>query len=298
MLKKILLVVVMATGALVAVAASVAYKVETVPNVRLSDAGDHVSDPASLLSQAAHDSINAIFSRLESSTGVEAAVVMLPSIGEADPFSFSVDLFRRWGIGKKGKDNGLIILYVEDQRAVRFTTGYGIEGEMTDAVSKRIQMTCMVPSFKEGKRDEGMVRGCEAAASVLDGTMKADDVEGGSGDSMPGLVAFAFIFVGLFVFFAVADAKRKCPQCKKRALKLVSAKESVCGGRRCRTSTYRCAHCGNIVVRKDYDDDDSTGAMLSGMAIGSMFGRGGGGGFGGGSFGGGSTGGGGAGSSW
>ena len=97
---------------------TVAYKVETVPNVRLQDSREYVSDPASLLAAATHDSINAILSRLESSTGIEAAVVMLPSIGEADPFSFSVDLFRRWGIGKKKNDNGLLVLYVEDKYSV------------------------------------------------------------------------------------------------------------------------------------------------------------------------------------
>lgn len=300
MFKKVLLVVVMVASVVVAIAAPAAYTVETVPNVRLADADDHVSDPATLLSQAAHDSINAMLSHLESSTGVEAAVVMLPSIGEADPFTFSVDLFRHWGIGKKDKNNGLLILYVEDQRKVRFTTGYGIEGEMTDALCKRIQMTYMVPSFKEGKRDEGMMKGCKVVASVLEGTMKADDVgaDGSDEDNMSGYVAFFLLFVLLFVFFIFQGRKRKCPQCKKRSLELVSSKDSLVGGRHYRVSTYRCAHCGHIVVEKDDVDDDSGNILYMGM--GSMFGnRGGGGGFGcGGSFGGGSTGGGGAGSSW
>lgn len=122
--------------------------VDDVPNVRLTDVRRYVSDPTSILSPAATDTIDAILGRLEKSTGIETAVVMLPSIGENDIFDFSTSLFRKWGIGKKKSDNGLLILFVMDQHKVRFSTGYGIEGTMTDAMSKRIQTQYMVPAFK------------------------------------------------------------------------------------------------------------------------------------------------------
>lgn len=276
---------------------TVAYKVETVSNVRLQDSREYVSDPASLLTAATHDSINAMFSRLESSTGIEAAVVMLPSIGEADPFSFSVDLFRRWGIGKKKNDNGLLVLYVEDQHNIRFTTGYGIEGTLTDALSKRIQMRYMVPAFKDGDRDRGMLQGCKAVAGVLDGSMQPDETED-EYDFIGGLVIAMIIWAAILMMVVLSRRKRKCPQCKKRKLVLRSSREHIVNGRHYRKSVYQCSHCGKVVEEDRRADDDDDGALLTGMTIGSILGSSRGGGFSGGSFGGGSTGGGGAGSSW
>ncbi len=77
------------------------YTLQDVPNVRLSDVRQYVSDPSHILSAPARDSINAVLGRLEASTGIETAVVMLPSIGEADIFNFAHELFRQWGIGKE-----------------------------------------------------------------------------------------------------------------------------------------------------------------------------------------------------
>ena len=134
-----------------------AMTVDEVPNVHLKDARQYVTDPSAILSTAARDSINLMLGQLEQGSGIEVAVVMLPSIGNDDIFDFAHNLFRKWGIGKKKENNGLLVLFVMDQHKVRFTTGYGLEGTLTDALSKRIQMNEMVPAFKEGKWDEGMV---------------------------------------------------------------------------------------------------------------------------------------------
>lgn len=276
-----------------------AFTVETVPNVRLSDVRLHVSDPASLLSATARDTINATLSSLETATGIETAVVVLPSIGSADPFDFGVSLFRTWGLGKSKSDNGLLILYVEDQHTVRFTTGYGIEGTLPDALCKRIQMRYMVPKFKVGDRDGGMVAGVKAVAAVLDGSMKpeneADD---------DGWMAVLVVFVGILAiaYLVVHRKKSYCPQCGAKTLIHKSTDHYRIDGMRYRKDVFVCSKCGKVVVKNTPEDDnDGTGDLLTGMMLGSMLGRGGRGGSGGsfgGSFGGGSTGGGGAGSSW
>ena len=274
------------------------YTIDDVPNVRLKDARQYVADPSAILSATARDSINAVLSRLEQSTGIETAVVMLPSIGENDIFDFAHELFRKWGIGKKKSNNGLLILFVMDQHRVRFTTGYGIEGTMTDAMSKRIQTTVMVPHFKRGDWDGGMLEGVRAAAKVLDGSMEpeADDNDD---DAFIAFFMLAMIVVVTIVVIVVLGEQQRCPKCRKRgALQKVDSKLMRVGGRRIRRSTYICKYCGHIVV-KDEDDSDA-GAIATGAALGSMLGsgsRGGGGSFGG-SFGGGSTGGGGSTSSW
>ncbi len=276
-----------------------AYTVETVPNVRLSDVRLHVSDPASLLSATARDTINATLSSLETATGIETAVVVLPSIGAEEAFDFGVRLFRTWGLGKSKSDNGLLILYVEDQRTVRFVTGYGIEGTLPDALCKRIQMRYMVPKFKVGDRDGGMVAGVKAVAAVLDGSMKpeneADD---------DGWMAVLVVFVGILAiaYLVVHRKKSYCPQCGAKTLMHKSTDHYRIDGMRYRKDVFVCSKCGKVVVKNTPEDDnDGTGDLLTGMMLGSMLGRGGRGGSGGsfgGSFGGGSTGGGGAGSSW
>lgn len=274
------------------------YTLQDVPNVRLNDARQYVSDPSHILSGSARDSINAVLGRLEASTGIETAVVMLPSIGEEDIFNFAHELFRQWGIGKKKSNNGLLILFVADQRKVRFTVGYGLEGTMTDAMSKRIQMQRMVPRFKAGDWNGGMVDGVRAAAQVLDGSMQPEPAD--DDDGMIGALIAVAVMVGLAIFFiALLGEKQRCPKCRHKGVKRVAQQVlRLSNGRRVRRSTFLCPHCGHTFTRdENIDDSGNAAAFIAGAMLGGG-GRGGGGGFSGGSFGGGSTGGGGSTSGW
>lgn len=279
--------------------------VDDVPNVRLTDVRRYVSDPSSILSPAATDTINAILGRLEKSTGIETAVVMLPSIGENDIFDFSTSLFRKWGIGKKKSDNGLLILFVMDQHKVRFATGYGIEGTMTDAMSKRIQMQYMVPAFKRSDWNKGMVDGVRATAKVLDGSMEPEAADSDT-DTSDLLFSIGIIVGVILLAMFVSSIKQRCPKCRKRsAMKQMGVevlRVSTGKGRRkrIRRTTYVCQYCGHIMTKDEDIDDNSGSAAAGGAILGSMLGSGGGGGGGsfGGSFGGGSTGGGGSTSDW
>lgn len=279
--------------------------VDDVPNVRLTDVRRYVSDPTSILSPAATDTIDAILGRLEKSTGIETAVVMLPSIGENDIFDFSTSLFRKWGIGKKKSDNGLLILFVMDQHKVRFATGYGIEGTMTDAMSKRIQTQYMVPAFKRSDWNKGMVDGVRATAKVLDGSMEPEAADNDT-DTSDILFSIGIIIGVILLAMFVSSIKQRCPKCHKRsAMKQMGVEVlriSTGNGRRkrIRRTTYICQYCGHMMTKDKDIDDNSGSAAASGFILGSMLGgggRGGGGNFGG-SFGGGSTGGGGSTSDW
>lgn len=279
--------------------------VDDVPNVRLTDVRRYVSDPTSILSPAATDTINAILGRLEKSTGIETAVVMLPSIGENDIFDFSTSLFRKWGIGKKKSNNGLLILFVMDQHKVRFATGYGIEGTMTDAMSKRIQTQYMVPAFKRSDWNKGMVDGVRATAKVLDGSMEPEAADSDT-DTSDLLFSIGIIVGVILLAMFVSSIKQRCPKCRKRsAMKQMGVevlRVSTGKGRRkrIRRTTYVCQYCGHIMTKDEDIDDNSGSAAAGGAILGSMLGSGGGGGGGsfGGSFGGGSTGGGGSTSDW
>ena len=286
---------------------SKAYTIETVPNVYVKDLRQHVSDPDGLLSIAARDSINRMFTALEQKTGIQAMVVMLPSIGDDNIFDFSQDLFRYWGIGEKARNNGLLITYVADQHTIRFHTGYGLEGFLTDALGKRIQTTYMIPAFKQGDTDTGMVKGMRAVYKVLEDSMDPNKKKEEEGSHWMGLIMLAIIIAVASYFIGRNDKKaRTCKACKKPgALNRMSTDYYYDSQRmKHRKDVFICGNCGHVEVRDKIVDDgnhhnnDLLKGIIIGSILGSMRGGGGGGGFTGGSFGGGSTGGGGSSSSW
>ncbi|HYC84136.1 MAG TPA: TPM domain-containing protein [Chryseosolibacter sp.] len=142
------------------------YVVETVPNTKLAT-GSYVSNPDNIIRVSSVATIDSILKNVETKTGAQVAVVVLSSIGEADVFSFAQDLFGHWKIGRAGVDDGLLILFVEDQRTVHFHTGYGVEGVLPDITCKQIQTEFMVPHFREGGYDEGMVQGVREVSRIL-----------------------------------------------------------------------------------------------------------------------------------
>lgn len=142
------------------------FTVETVPNTKLVN-NSYVSDPARILHDTTVARINQLLTDLEKNATAQVAVVMLPSIGSEEHVDFAQRLFRYWGIGQASNDNGLLVLFILDQRTIRFHTGYGVEGILTDAACKRIQQRNMVPHFKKGDYNTGMLRGIEATVNLL-----------------------------------------------------------------------------------------------------------------------------------
>lgn len=151
------------------------YTIETVPNVHVQNKLRYVSNPNGILSTEACNKIDEMLGSLEAKTSIQVAVVVLPSIGNQEPFDFAQRLFGAWGVGKKKTDNGLVILFVEDQRSIRFQTGYGLEGDLPDAICKRIQTRKMIPFFKNGDIDNGMITGVQNVCARLDGTMTNEE---------------------------------------------------------------------------------------------------------------------------
>lgn len=143
------------------------YTVETVPNVQLKNAHAFVSNPDNILSAPTVATLDSMLYRLRQTNSSEFVVVALNSIGQADPRMFATELFQKWGIGRKEKDNGLLLLFVKDQRQALTEVGYGLEGVLPDAINKRLMMKYMFPYFKEGNYNEGMIQGVKAFISYM-----------------------------------------------------------------------------------------------------------------------------------
>lgn len=160
---------------------SAQYSIKTIPDVKENAAGLYVSNPDGILSQNAENVINELLLSLEQKTSVEVDVVVVTAIDSEDPDGFTNELFNHWGVGKKDKDNGLLILFILNERFLRFETGYGLEGVLPDAVCKRIQTELMFPEFKEGNYDEGMIAGIRQVINYLTKQEAIEEVYSSSG---------------------------------------------------------------------------------------------------------------------
>jgi len=145
-------------------AAAGTYRAEQIPDVQRADRRRYVSNPDGILSPRAVARIDSLCGALRERDLAQVAVVAVDDIAADDVFSFAIELFRSWGVGRADVDNGLGILLVKDRREIRFVTGGGLEGVLPDAICKRIQLEYMLPRFREGDYDGGMVAGVSAAA--------------------------------------------------------------------------------------------------------------------------------------
>ena len=104
---------------------------------------------------------------LERQTGVEITVVAIPSLEGMEVDDFTSRLFQKWHVGKKGKDNGVMILAAIKDRKSRIEVGYSLEGMLPDAVAGRILREQMFPSFRQGRYGEGLERAMQTVAKTI-----------------------------------------------------------------------------------------------------------------------------------
>jgi len=158
------------------IAKAEAWTVATVPNTRLSDAKVCTSDPDDLIDPTSQAEIDRLLYLAQQQLSAEIFVVALQSTGDVDLKSFATELFNHWGIGKKGKDNGLLILLVLDQKKVTMETGYGMEGVLPDALCIRIIDRDMVPLMREGQIGPGMLAGVQGVLKVFSDPAAAAEI--------------------------------------------------------------------------------------------------------------------------
>jgi uncharacterized protein len=126
-----------------------------------------VVDAANLLSPGTEAALSARLERLQDETGRQLVVATLPSLGGYEIEEYGYRLGRAWGIGQQGEDNGALLIVAPNERKVRIEVGYGLEAYLTDAWSSVIIQREIVPRFKAGDMEGGIVAGTEAIASQL-----------------------------------------------------------------------------------------------------------------------------------
>ncbi|MEG4085690.1 TPM domain-containing protein [Microcoleus sp. POL10_C6] len=146
---------------------SQAITVQKVPNPRQVN-NTWVTDKANILSDSTETQLNQMISDLEAKNGSEIAVVTVPDTKpSATPKAFATELFNFWGIGKKGTNNGVLLLISSGERRVQIETGSGIKNILPDAQVVGIITTEITPRFKQQDFDGGTLAGTKALVNVL-----------------------------------------------------------------------------------------------------------------------------------
>lgn len=127
----------------------------------------YVNDFAGVLDSSTSISLEKLLASFDAQTGDEVTVVTVKSLDERPIEDYAVDLYKTWGIGKKGKDNGVLILVAPNDRQVRIEVGYGLEGVINDAMAGRIIREKIIPAFKEGSFDVGILAGTQTVVAIL-----------------------------------------------------------------------------------------------------------------------------------
>ena len=126
-----------------------------------------VVDQANIIQPDTRVAIEQKLTDLETRSGIQLVVATVNSLEGQDVEPYANELFRKWALGEKKKNNGVLLLVAPNERRVRIEVGYGLEGTLTDALSKVIISNAMTPRFKAGNFSEGISRGVDDIITVL-----------------------------------------------------------------------------------------------------------------------------------
>ncbi|MFH1541388.1 MAG: TPM domain-containing protein [Elusimicrobiota bacterium] len=167
-----------------------------------------ISDETNTIDASSYQQINTIIQELEQKTGAEIAVVSVKNFVDSDSIEdFSAKLFKEWGIGKKGKDNGVLLISSIENKKLRIEVGYGLEGILPDGLCGEILDKYIVPYFKNGEYGKGMSTGVLAIASVIAkdagieltcGTVEIKQV--GKVSKLGIFLRFLFLIMSIYIF--------------------------------------------------------------------------------------------------
>ncbi len=131
------------------------------------------------------------------STSTQISIVLLGSVGQYDIADYTFQLGEQWGIGVKGKDNGILILAAMEDRKIFIAPGRGLEGAIPDALAKRIVTDMILPNFKMEAYYQGLDQATDMIFKLASGEYKADEVlsDGNSGGSILLILLLVFLFV-------------------------------------------------------------------------------------------------------
>lgn len=138
----------------------------------------------------------------DDSTSTQIAIVIEQSLDGDDIFDYSYRLAESWGIGRQGKNNGILIYIAMSDRKLYIQTGYGAEGFLPDALAKRIVDQVIVPSFRQQTYFQGLNRATDIIIKLGSGEYSNEDM-GGDGE-VPFVVILVFIILFIVIIILIS----------------------------------------------------------------------------------------------
>lgn len=164
----------------------------------------YVSDFAGVMDAPSKERLSVLLTKIAKSGVAEVSVVTIPSFEEsgfADTEEAAVKLFEEWGVGEKGKDNGILILAAMKERKVRIEVGYGLEGLIPDGAAGEIIRNGIVPYFKKQQFGDGLYNGVLLVAERINADVgeKGRKVasKGFTNDDIINIIVLAFVILGI-----------------------------------------------------------------------------------------------------
>lgn len=157
-----------------------------------------VNDYAEMIDQTSEERIDSKLRGFEEATGAQVAVLTIESL-DGDPLEdFSLRVAETWELGRKGVDDGVLLLVARDDRKMRIEVGYGLEGRLTDLQSGRILNNILRPAFRSGEFAAGIEAGVDAIVATLEGE---DVIPEEAPTPLDNNVPEGFARLGMFLFF-------------------------------------------------------------------------------------------------
>jgi len=133
-----------------------------------------VTDDAAILTVDQKETISSVLLQYQKDTSNEIAVLIVKTLDGETPVDAAVEVGRKWGVGSKEKNNGILMLIAYEDREMFIATGYGLEGAIPDIVAAGIINEDMVPAFRQGMYYEGIMAGIDSLKKHIGGEYTAD----------------------------------------------------------------------------------------------------------------------------
>jgi uncharacterized protein len=176
-----------------------------------------VVDDGGLLNATDRAALSDMLADLEAKTNNQLVIVTLKSLQGTLIEDYGYQLGRRWQIGQKDKNTGVLLIVAANERSVRIEVGYGLEGTLTDALTKVIIETAILPRFKAGDLPGGIKRGTQEIVQVLSGdeagfkTTSSQDIKVANADAPTWpFIALGVAGLGLLIYCAAMKGGGLC----------------------------------------------------------------------------------------